>query len=199
MEAAVSSLILYTVSEDGSVAPYKDFRNSWGGAALIWDYFTEKYFPLKPNQKTWDRTVGMFADMKPIWDLQHREDLSDAEYGVLMSTFDNVMVRREDLIDLAECFDVVAADMPKYLANGRCNHMADQAATFREIAIDPKVLAVCWQQTTVAEDMWYVYLPEASDESEDGEGLPGSGSWYNINTGTKHWFLFDTEEKDDNK
>lgn len=202
----MSSCILFIVNVDGDVVESQQFKNSWGGAALIWDYFTEKYFPLPAGKKSWERQVGMFANLQPIWDLQDREDLPEEEYAVLLSTFDNVMVKREDLEYLADCFETVLRDMPPYLENysTRANHMQAEADAFRKLAKDPTVQAVCWQQTTVSEDMWW----ESPEEPENYDDLTEEeqkrfdnldGKPYNINMGQKHWFLFHKEDDKENE
>jgi hypothetical protein len=187
------------VNKNGDALAAYEFHNSWGGAALIWDYFTEKYFPLKPGQKRWETGIGMGADLKPVWDLWKRKDLSEAERVVMMSTFDNVMVRKEDLNRLADAFEAVLVDMQRQIPelDKRANHMHAQAEVFRKITKEqPDVQAICWQQTTCGDDPWYInpVIPENYDELTEQEQIEFNdqeGNPYNINTGTKHWFLYE--------
>jgi len=184
----MSRLTICTVDPKGECVPSFEFRNSWGGAALIWDYFTQKYFPPDPDKKPWEQKVGMHRGidgLKPVWDLFERDDIPYHELVVLGSTFDFVMVRGEDLNRLADAFSKVYDSMIQMgiiaVGGSRVEHISTQAGLFREIASNPlqPTQAICWQQTSVAADMWRV--------SDGGEECRP----YNINTDSKHWFLFD--------
>ena len=180
----MSRLTVYAVNQAGECVPHTEFRNSWGGAILIWDYLIQKYFPLKPGQQSWEGEASLMIKMQPVWDLFKRSDVDLIDRIALGSTFDMVMVKRENIKALAIAFTALHQRMTEMglLTNpDRVNHILLQADLFREMAGDSDIQAICWQQTSCARDMWRV-----KNDKEDEESHP-----YNINTDTGHWFLFD--------
>lgn len=182
----MSYTTLYAVNNRGVCHGYREYRNSWGAAAFVWNALVEKYWPLKPGQKSWERPVGMGGDMKPVWALAKQQDLPVYERVVLITTFDNMMIRREDFNFVADCFeqfDVALNPNRKIPFEDTSTpqvacHMMAFAFDFRKLADDKKVCAVCFQQTSVSDDMWYDYSRKKP---------------YNIYSkgNDKHWFLFD--------
>jgi hypothetical protein len=165
---------MYTVNNRGVCHPVHEYGNSWGGAAFVWNALVEKYWPLQPGQKSWERSVGMGGDMKPLWALRSVRDVPVPERVVLISTFDRVMVKREDLLWTADCFDTFKDAF--HTDHKIVCSLGAQAIDLRALAADKKVYAVCWQQTSVAEDQWY----------DNVRRKP-----YNIKTNNDHFFLFD--------
>ena len=165
---------MYTVNNRGVCHGAHEYGNSWGGAAFVWTALAEKYWPLQPGQQSWQRPVGMGADMKPLWALRLNPDVPVHERVVLISTFDRVIVKREDLLWTADCFDKFKAEFhtnPEIACS-----LGSQANDMRAFATDKKVYAVCWQQTSVAEDQWWDHKRHKA---------------YNIKTNKNHFFLFE--------
>ncbi len=177
----MSSMVLFTVNDNGDVVPCARLGNSWLGAALVWTNLGNKYLgefdPVKEHKKSlasgkefdpfgWERT----------WKLQHSPSIAQHDWVVLMSTFDNIIIPRNQMLYVADQFDAFYEEFPS-------SHYGACAKILRELyARGSRGFAI--QATTVSENPWYI-------ENEDGDGYP-----YNINTGTKHTF-FDPKERDE--
>lgn len=153
---------MYVVDSDGDVILHKEFSNSHRGAMMVWRQIAENMgfnvdFPFLVGdgiQKVWN-----------IW----KDNTAPLSHRIVMaSTFDNVMVKRENLPNLIEAIE-------EYSKAFDPGHLLSQAATLRELTNDDQVAAICWNQTSVNCNPWM-----------DDEGEP-----YNINSGLRHWFLFD--------
>ena len=149
---------MYFVGADGDVGRWMDFHNSWRGAMRVWQTTADEL------GIAWEETWAITDDLSQ----------SIALRAVMLSTFDNVMVRRENLFRLADYIDEWAktVDDP--------GHLLEQAVELREIAKDDDIQAVCWNATSVNYSPWWVY------ETENDEGRA-----YNVDKDSKHWFLFD--------
>lgn len=174
----MSATIIYGADHTGDVVEVAEFKNSWGSAMLIWDYLAAKYHPKPPDLDVHD--LWTYCTLNPkyirkIWDLQNA-DIPLREKALLFSTFDNAMCRREALPKLADLFEEANPDIIRVLGNRaiNLNHIPAQAQVFR--AITDAYSAICWQQTNCGPFLWF-------DNDADAP--------YNINTGTKHWYIDD--------
>lgn len=134
-----------------SVRHWSEHRNGWGSAPVVWDYLGDKYIPEKP-------TYSLNQDhLRKVWALSKGDGLSDAEMAALMFTFDDAYVPRANLNEVADWFDIFAAEViaDSNYAN-RANHWAAFAEEFREIAAtvkDYRLRGVCISCTSV-NDIW---------------------------------------------
>jgi hypothetical protein len=163
---------MYVVGVDGNVRWQKDFRNSWRGAMLVWD----KTADMLGVDKTWGFTASCPPYLKRVWAIVNDLSQPIALRAVVMATFDNVMVKRENLERLANYIEEWAKTVDD------SGHLLEQGAELRSLAIDDDIRAVCWNATSVNCDPWWVY----ETDDDDDEGRP-----YNVDRDTKHWFLFD--------
>lgn len=161
----MSYTTLYLVPESGSVEDFAEYRNAFRGGYLVWDNMARQYLGEPASG-------FMFSGMQPVWDLAGDEGVPEAHRLVMMSTFDKVMVRRENLVRLAEAFERYSADFEDP------GHIPAQAADLRRLAEEPRCFAVCWCQTSVSSDVWYVV------EGEDHRR-------YDVSRDSDHWFMFD--------
>jgi len=158
---------MFKVSEAGLVEEVADFHNSWRGAMLVWDNMAYLYLGQHAG-------LLMARDaIDPVWDLAKRQDIPLAHRIVLMSTFDRVMVRRENLDRVIEAIETYAETFDP-------GTLLLQVKKLRELRNDRDCQAVCWNQTSECADAWWI------DEGE--EGRP-----YDTARDTGHWFLFDRE------
>jgi hypothetical protein len=111
--------------------------------------------------------------MKEIWNLADDEKVSDTDKIALMSTFDRVVVKKE-------YFDTVIKAFNEF--DGQTS-LKEQSDILEKMKSDDDVIAVGWNQTSVNGDTWANF--GGYDEEKD-DYLP-----YNINTGEKHWFMFE--------
>ena len=143
-----------------------EFRNSWGGAALIWSSLFEKYIKAH-GYDHW------LSKPERLWALAYDPRLADVERTVLVSTFDNCILRRKD-------FGAFAAMLRKFsdqhASAGVVNHLPSWADGLGELPED--ATAVGWWGTSVCENPWSWY-----DEDLDDQVV------YEITAEGKHWFL----------
>ncbi|NCC05985.1 MAG: hypothetical protein EOM37_18535 [Proteobacteria bacterium] len=189
----MSHTTIYTFDADGNAEEYADISNSWRGAMAIWNVLEQKHLPqfrpkyvpahipdsdierfcgFKPK-----RTGSDISDMQKIWDLVESENVSLAEKICLATTFDNMVVRANEIDRVIESFRSF---------QGKTS-LNEQADILERIKKEGKYIAVAWRQTSVCESPWVVY-----DETTE-EFTP-----YNLNTGSKHLYLFDELEESDN-
>ena len=162
-------------------------RNSWHGAMAVWVFLEKKYLPkyvpdwaFDVNQE-YSRTSAMGqADgpIKEIWDLFKSPKVTESERIVLGSTFDNVLAKVESIDKVLQAFREFKGETT----------LKEQADIIEQaIKEDPEIVAIGWNQTSVNGDTW------ASDSYDEEKEEP---VWYNLETGTRHWFLIETLEND---
>lgn len=169
----MSYTTLFKVGRDGLVRSDLEMSNSRGYAARIWTDLYDKY--LKDLDKEYDSwMVG--EDCERLWALGKDARLCSFERDSLISTFDNVMIMREDFgqMSVSLCWFV-----KKYPPKNRVCHLLTVASRLDELSKDDSVQAVCFHQTSVTANPWVDPCQESEDHAEP----------YNINKGTKHWFL----------
>ena len=83
---------------DGVPAESKEFKNSYGGCAFVWDALYTKYLKDPKNKYENWLTAG-----KPLWDLAKKSYLRRFERIVLASTFDRAIIGKKDFADYAKC------------------------------------------------------------------------------------------------
>jgi hypothetical protein len=137
---------LFLVPRQGEIQLVAEFRNSHGGAAYVWDKLSEMYLH-------WQEFEWCKADdqkIKQLWALNHDPRLTLTERITLTTTYDGVMVRRRDLLVVADAFEAFAA------RHGPGTHLPAQAVELRKMAGDLECYAACWNQTSVNADTWWV-------------------------------------------
>jgi hypothetical protein len=183
---------IYSVDKNGEIDQYAEIRNSWRGSMAIWRILEDRYLPpyrpsfipsymsieafeaqhgYKPS-----RCSSFFDDsaMKEIWSLFSSDAVSTTDKIVLGSTFDNVLVRRENFDTLISAFKEFEGE----------TSLTEQAKVIEEMMNDSDIAAVGWNQTSVNADPWMEYDEKLDDYLR-----------YNINTGDKHWWLFEDLNK----
>lgn len=138
-------------------------ENSWRGAMHIWNTLSKKY----------NISGSLFSGFQKLWKLVDTNTLEDFENIVLKSTFDNVVVKKEEIPMLLEAFKEYDKQYPN-------SSLLEQAAIIEtEILQNSEMQGVCWNQTSVNSNPWTEGYNEETDED-----IP-----YNVTTGKKHWFL----------
>lgn len=161
----MSSTEIYGVKSDGEVIFADETRNAWRGAMHVWNTLSEKY----------GIQGEMFGGFQNLWKLADTGTLQDFENIVMKSTFDDVVVKKEDMPTLLKSFREYAKQYPN-------SSLSEQAEIIeREILNNDEMIAVCWNQTSVNENPWSDGYDEEADEEIS----------YNILTGKRHWFLTD--------
>ena len=161
---------IYGALTDGEVAFIGEAKNAWLGAMHVWSELSKKY----------GIEGGLFGGFTDLWKLADTGKLEDFENIVLKSTFDNVVVKKEDIPNLLKAFDQYDKTYPK-------SNLKEQAEIIKEYALENDVMtAVCWNQTSVNGNPW----TDGYDEEADEE-IP-----YNILKGDRHWYMTTIDKED---
>jgi len=168
----MSYTTLFLVPESGPIQAFSEFRNAFRGGYLVWDNMAKRYLGQ-------DASMYMIKNnMQPVWDIHANLSVPEAHRIVMMSTFDKVMVRKDNLERLAIAFEQYSQDFDDP------GHIPSEATALRELMDNEGCYAVCWQQTSVSADDWVVMLDDGSDERRP----------YDVSLDNEHWFLFDNLE-----
>lgn len=166
----MSYVTIHKVPEKGEITDYAEIKNAWLGAMYIWESMYLRYISLGVYDMAQVQINMMNRDMQKVWDLAKDEQIPLAFRIVLITTFDKCMVRRSDLPR------VISAFSDFLMAFSGENNLVGQMNVLRELSKDETCYAVCWTQTSVADDIWHVY------ESDDFR-------WYDVSRDRGHWFL----------
>lgn len=180
---------LFKFNKIGEAEYLGEVKNSFRGAMAVWDILDRKYLsPLpKPfwmeqtdyDQRGYSRICEMSNPqiIKEIWNLFNDKKISRCDEIVLGTTFDNVVVMRENINEVIKAFEEFDGETSLKL----------QAEILKEALNDDDLIAVAWNQTSVNSDNWCNY----SYDDDTDESIP-----YNILTQDKHWSLFDEIERE---
>lgn len=176
---------IYKFKKNGNAQKIGDINNAFRGAMAVWSILEKKYLPPfmpswangKPGNYT--RLSDFKNAIKEIWNLLNAEQVSESDKIVLCSTFDNVIVLKEDLPKLITVFREFEGD----------TSLPEQADILENyFNTDDDLIAVAWNQTSVNGDCWINY----GGINDDSEAIP-----YNILTMTdRHWNLFEPEKEE---
>lgn len=171
----MSYCALCTVDLAGDVHEDKEYRNAHGGVAFIWNAMCKRYNICDEygyyGSEAWGHLWKRVRE-----DEGFRRSLKEWELFTLYFSYDNAMVSRKYFEKLADSLQAFYDDYYKPQDQVVC-HLASWARDIRNYLDDMNVYAVCLHAISVNENPWYEY-----DEEDEYVS-------YNINTGTKHWFL----------
>lgn len=142
--------------KDGKACPEVEFRNSWGGAARIWNALFERYVPKRYPHDNWH------ADDFRLWDLAYRTDLPLFERAALAFTFDLFFVQRHSFARLAGDLRKFSE---KYPTQG-VDHLPAWAGWFGAV---PDFDAAGLHATSVVENPWYRRKKCPTCSADEGE------------------------------
>jgi hypothetical protein len=176
-EGDVSYTEMFAARESGDMERVTEFQNAWLGAMMVWQEFGKRYCGFGED-------VVLLCDkakMRQVWGLYtDREKVPEEDRVTLGTTFDNALVPGHALVYVSECMEKTAEWLPSH------SHIGEQAKFLRELARDPAIRAVGWNQTSVCADPWSM-PPDGDDEY--AEERP-----YNIDRDTGHWWMFEPAE-----
>jgi len=168
----MSRSTMYAFTNDGKLGVLHEYHNSWRWAAYVWKELFDKY--VKDPEIPYDNWLAE-GRSKDLWKLVDDERLADFEVKVLWLTFDYSVVR---IVDIPR---VVAA-----LRQFHCNypdesHLPAMILDLEQLSSDPgDYQAVCWQATSVSENVWRPYYSETDEHRT-----------YDLDNGKKHEFFGD--------
>ncbi len=168
---------IYKVKTNGDVELYSEVQNSYRGASLVWKQMAMRYIPVcrmdeMAYYEMWRK------GLRPVWDLARNERVPLAHRIVMTSTFDNVMVRKEDIPQLINAMRQFAKDFDDP------GNIPAEADILEKMFSEEDTFGACWNQTSVNCGPWTVYDPD-EDVSRP----------YNVFEGSKHWFMFQEIEQ----
>lgn len=194
---------IYAFDKAGLPRLYGEVHNSWRGAVAVWNIMEDRYLPpfvpgyikscnwyhpgltpkeieqrigYKPKRATCYEEKEEPA--REIWNLVDNPEIPEHEKIVLYTTFDNCLVRAENLPAVIAAFRQFEGE----------TSLKEQADILQGAADDQEIIAVGWNQTSVNGDSWY---NAGGYDEEAEESLP-----YNCLTGDKHYWLFDELKKE---
>lgn len=174
---------IFGFNKNGDAYSIGEIRNAFRGAMAVWTIIEKKYLP--PWKPLWAMTIesdySRVSDMsgesmEEIWSLFKSDKVTEIDRIVLGSTFDNVIVMKKDISKVLECFRAFEGE----------SSLKEQADLIVDHLIDHDPEAIAWNGTSVNSDNWCNY----GGQDEDDEPIP-----YNLNTGDRHWDLFESVEK----
>jgi hypothetical protein len=155
--------------KDGKPGECLECRNSWLGAAFIWNCIWDKW--LKNPAKEYDTWIVPGPNTQKLWDAVKRSDIPVAIRAVHASTFDHAVIYQKD-------FARFAADLGEFVryfdAVGK-SHLESWAEFVRT---HNDADAVGFYQNSVVDHPWY---QQGTDDS-----IP-----YDLNTGDKHFDVYE--------
>lgn len=160
----------------------EEVNNAFRGAMAIWGEMEKQH--LSPIYASWDATKQISrassmdqGKMKEIWNMASDKNIPLDERLVLSTTFDKVLVKRENLPRLIEAFKNFENTYKEKTS------LPEQTSILEAFLDDEDVMAVGWNQTSVNGDNWNNF---GGYDEDEGEPIP-----YDINSMSEHWFLFD--------
>ena len=173
----MSQTELYIIKKDGSLKYYKGFGNSHRGASLLWSNLCKKYL-------TNSYGIMMFNDneLEKLWKLDRDPKVPEELRILHISTFDRMMIRKENLQKFIEAIKKVQDN--NYFED--LGHFDAYPEVFEEIEeITPDIIGIAWNQTSVNSGYWDIYekCPHCKEETIRRD--------YNIFKDQKHDFLFE--------
>jgi hypothetical protein len=190
----VSWTEIYAFDKEGNAKLFGEIQNSWRGGIAIWAILEERYLPpyipdyvkacnwYKPDmcykeiisrngfKPTRLSSMGNEKAINDIWDLAYDEKVADVDKTVLLTTFDNAVVRIENVPEIIKAFKQFDGE----------TSLKEQSDILQEIVDSGEYIAVAWNQTSVSGDSWNFGYDEEKDESTP----------YNLNKGDKHWYIY---------
>ncbi len=152
----------------------------FGGAMAVWNYLEGKYLPPFTLPNTDIKYPRMLSESgrKEIWGLFNDDRVLYTDKVVLGSTFDNVIVMRDNIPHLLDCFDCFVSHDTETNLNEQTRLIEDAYHN------DEDLIAIAWNQNSVNCDAWISDVCATNEDGEE-EHLP-----YNLNRDKGHWSLF---------
>jgi len=162
----MSYTVIYGIKLNGDVVFVSETDNAFRGAMHVWMQLCDKY----------NISGSLFEGFDELWKIADKGILDQFENIVLKSTFDNVVVMKDNIPMLLDAF----REYDKMFSGSTLHEQAEIIE--KDILINEDMIGVCWNQTSVNGNPW------TDGHDEDDEEIP-----YNTSNGAKHWFLTASE------
>lgn len=187
----MSTTEIYGFKANGYAEFIGETQNAFRGAFVIWESFEKNHLdPLPPmaNGKSYSRTVTG-EGLDDLWKLPYTDKISREEKIVLLSTFDKNVVRSSEL---AELINAYRAFDKNFEFETYCS-LPEQAQILEKHK--EQYVAFGFNQTSVNSAFWTEDRNTCECENCDG----CQEDYYNINTESEHFYIFDELDKEDGR
>lgn len=162
----MSYTTLYKVTKN-DIYIVGEFQNAYRFAYNIWQRISQAYFFE-------DISLSDLSSIQKVWDIHLDRRANVYDRIVMMTTFDKVMVKKENFDALIDAFSDFSSRYPDP------GSLPEQIEFIKELKEDETCIAICWQATSVTDSPWHIY----EDDEDDYRG-------YDLSRDEGHWFLFD--------
>ena len=188
----MSSTEIYGFNANGYAEFIGETPNAFRGAFVVWETLEKKYLEPLPLKNTagisFTRAV-CGEGLDDLWKLPYTDKLSRTEKIVLLSTFDRNIVKSSDVDELISAFNSfdIVFDLPATYTS-----LAEQAEILENNKND--YIAFGFNQTSVSSAFWI----EDRNTCECEYCEHCKEDYYNLNTESQHFDIFDELNKDIN-
>lgn len=195
---------IYGFDVKGNAYKAAEIHNAWRGAMAIWHYLEDTYLPpfipFYIQHMPWyhremtEEELEKRCAFKPsrlqplgiddkdtvndIWNLAYDRNVPDKDRIVLLTTFDKILVKKENMPYVIESF--LAFNAPN-------TSLIEQAEILKQLFNSSDCIAVGWNQNSVCVESW----GNNFNRAKDGEYSP-----YNCLQQNEHQWLPFTEEQE---
>lgn len=188
----MSSTELYGFNADGFAEFIGETQNAFRGAFVVWETLEKKYLeplPLKNSAGISFTRAVSGEGLDDLWELPYTDKISKTEKIVLLSTFDRSIVKSSNVDELINAFNSF-------------DSIFDLCATYTSLVEQAEILekhknnyiAFGFNQTSVNSAFWTD--DRNTCECEYCEHC--KEDYYNLNTESEHFNIFDELNKDIN-
>ncbi len=188
----MSSTELYGFNANGFAEFIGETQNAFRGAFVVWETLEKKYLkplPLKNSAGISFTRAVSGEGLDDLWELPYTDKISRTEKIVLLSTFDRSIVRSSNIDELINAFNSF-------------DSIFDLCATYTSLVEQAEILekhknnyiAFGFNQTSVNSAFWTD--DRNTCECEHCEHC--KEDYYNLNTESEHFNIFDELNKDVN-
>jgi hypothetical protein len=147
----MSYTTLYYITPSGRIYEAAEFRNSHLGASLVWSNVFTRYLPdrikfIKDTMGFEPKNPVTKDDYDALWKLWERPDVPIYVRSVLFSTFDYAYLEKQ-------YFQRFYDDVLRYAGLFAAGSLIEQVQAIMKLD-KKKILGVCWQQTSVSNNVW---------------------------------------------
>lgn len=195
---------VYAIHKNGDVRLYEENKNSWRWSPQIWGELEERHLPVfRPHfvpSHIKDEQVEDYLGYKPkrhgpdalkeVWNLFHTDKITTDERWVLGSTYDNVIVMKENFTDLIQAYW-------NFNGDSHGTSLLEIADIYEKMQKDDDIIGVAWSISQIGNPWLDIeWVDESHPEfdeynvDDDHDGLCWIDIPYNIfNSEKKHWVL----------
>jgi hypothetical protein len=190
---------IYKFKKNGDAQLFDEHRNAHRWAMAIWIIMEELYLPsyipewakslpASMKKEAYSRNGGTGDDsIKEIWNIYKDPNVSKRDKLVLGSTFDEVIILKENLAELIEAYrdfgkETNGLKIKAYDNNEWSSGCEEIASILEEILNDEDAIAIAFG-ISLSSNQWTY----GEENEETGEYSP-----YNILKHDNHWDLFES-------